>query len=245
MAERNLLILEKKESPWFGFLEEFFEDTPSMLHVFHHSTTAGQCLDRIPPDMIFVNPEMLSLSLAQKINVLQQSRSHFRVFQLGSCEGVVPKIQWDACFREIPLFVDFRKTLVEYLPLPEKISVLVVDDEPEIGTMLRDFLERRVNPAFLVDYASDGVQGLQAIEKNRPDVLVLDIKMPVQDGREVYREITKRNLKIPVIVFFDAISGDEILEIHQIGKPAIVEKGSRESSMPELMSLIKKMAYFG
>ena len=30
-----------------------------------------------------------------------------------------------------------------------------------------------------------------------------------------------------------------------LGKPAVIEKGSRQSAMPELMSLIKKMAYFG
>ena len=65
------------------------------------------------------------------------------------------------------------------------------------------------------------------------------------DGRELYREIHKRKIELPVIIFFDAISDDEVQSIHQIGRPAIVEKGSHQSEMPIFIDLIKKMVYFG
>jgi chemotaxis family two-component system response regulator PixH len=96
-----------------------------------------------------------------------------------------------------------------------------------------------------VDYAPNGEKGLQKINEKKPDVLILDIKMPVKDGREVYQEIVEKNFKIPVIIFFDAISGEEIYGIRRIGKPAIVEKGSHQSHLAELVALIKKKAYFG
>lgn len=48
-----------------------------------------------------------------------------------------------------------------------------------------------------------------------------------------------------MIIFFDAISGEEIKEINSIGNPAIVDKGSHQSSMPQMAALIKKLAYFG
>jgi len=245
MAEKNLLVLEKKGSFWDSFLQEFFEDTRATLHWFEDSLKAGSLFNRLTPDIVFSNPKLLSLPFAQKMNVLRHSRPDFRVFRLGTEETAAPSFVFDDQFEPVSSFEHFQRKLLEHLPLPEKIRVLVVDNEVEIGTMVRDFLERRVNPSFEVDYAPNGEEGIRAIENKKPDVLVLDIKMPIKDGREVYREITSKGLKIPTIIFFDAISGDEMVEIHKVGKPAVIEKGSRQSAMPELMALIKKMAYFG
>ncbi len=245
MTKRNIFILEEKENPWRGFLEEFFEDTPATLHVFCDSSEANTKFNQPAPDMAFINPHLLSLPLTQKINVLRNSSPEFRVFQLGTSESSKGNARFDDTFDPTPDLMAFQKKLANYLPLPEVVRVLVVDDEPEIGAIIRDFLGGRTHPVFEVECADNGEEGLKAIDKQTPDVLILDIKMPVKDGREVYREITEKGLKIPVIVFFDAISGDEVVEIHKMGKPAVVEKGSRQSEMPVLLYLIKKMVYFG
>jgi DNA-binding response OmpR family regulator len=121
----------------------------------------------------------------------------------------------------------------------------VIDDESEVGRMLEDFLKDRSNPSFEVEYADNGQKGLDAIDRHRPDVILLDIKMPVKDGREVYRELKQRGLDIPVIIFFDAVSGDEMIEIRSIGQPAVLEKGSRQSALTTMPDLIRKMIYFG
>lgn len=245
MPKRNILLLDKKESPWFGFLEEFFEDTSSKSHSFHDASAAGSFLERSPIDVLFINPELLSLPLSQKLKVLTHHSPGARIFRLGFREGMANIFPFEDGFDQIPSLVDFQKQLVQHLPLIETIRVLVIDDEHEIGGMIMDFLDRRVHPAFEVEYVDNGAKGLEALAKKIPDVIVLDIKMPVKDGREVYREIKKRGLEIPVIIFFDAISGDEMVEIHKYGRPAVVEKGARQSAMPEMMTLIKKLAYFG
>lgn len=245
MAKRNVLILDTKESPWFAFLEEFFEDTPSQLNAFYESAPAGVAIDKTAQDIAFINPALLSPALTQKLKVLRQRLPDFRAFQINAPKGSAHTFPFEDFFHPIPPLVDFQKQLVQHLVLPETIRVLVVDDEPEIGVMMRDFFERRVSPTFEIDYAENGAVGLERIAKKKPDVLVLDIKMPVKDGREVYREIKKNSWNIPVIIFFDAISGDEMMEIHKTGHPAVVEKGARQSAMPEMMTLIKKMAFFG
>lgn len=245
MPKRNVLILDNEDSPWFPFLEEFFEDTPSRLNTFYDSASAGAAVDRTPQDIAFINPGLLSPSLTQKLKVLRQRLPDSRTFQIHAPKGSAITFPFEDFFHPVPSLIDFQKQLVQHLVLPEIIRVLVVDDEQEIGAMMRDFFERRVNPTFEIEYAENGAVGLEMIKKKRPDVLVLDVKMPVKDGREVYREIKKNNWDIPVIIFFDAISGDEMVEIHKIGRPAVVEKGARQSAMPEMMTLIKKMAFFG
>ncbi len=243
--ERRLLVLDKKTSPWFSFLEEFFEDTAVTILKIYEAREVFLGLDKNYQDIFFANPGLLSPALIQKLRAFHASQSGFRVFQIGKTVNALPKDLFNALFEERGSFTEFQRELVEYLPLPEKLHLLVVDNEPEIGNMIREFLERRVHPSFQVDYASNGEKGLQKMREAKPDVVILDIKMPVKDGREVYREMVDKKLKIPVIIFFDAISGEEISEIRRIGKPAIVEKGSHQSHLAELVALIKKKAYFG
>ena len=245
MPERSILILDKKDSPWGSFLIEFFEDTPSKLHFFQDPQMAGNTLDHGHVDMAFVNPKLLTLPLGQKLKVARQSSAAFRLFRIEADSQEVKGLPYDESFEVVLPLVQFQKQLVQFLPLPESIDVLVVDDEREIGAMIQDFLENRSAPRFEVEYAENGKMGLARLEKRLPDILVMDIKMPVMDGRELYREIKQRGWKLPVIIFFDAITGDEMPEIHKFGRPSVVEKGGRQSAMPEMMALIKKMAYFG
>ncbi len=245
MPARKVLVLEKKESDWVPFLEEFFEDTGADVTFSHDAASAQALVERIFPDILFFNSNLLAMPLAQKFKAFKQSTPAFRIFQLGPAQRNNFGLPIDDLFETVPSLILFQKQLVQHLPLPETVNVLVIDDEHEIGSMVRDFLASRVHPSFAVEYVDNGKKGIEAMEKKKPDVVVLDVKMPVMDGREVYREMARRGLKIPVVVFFDAISGDEMVEIHKVGRPAVVDKGSRQSAMPEMMALIKKMAYFG
>ena len=250
MAERKIFILEEKENPWCEFLQEFFEDTPSRIHLVHDAKSAGDYLGRAHADMALVNPKLLTLPIVQKMKVLRQSFPDFRLFGISAERKLADAhkqdgLIFDDLFDGIPPLIDFQKRIAQHLPVPDSIRVLVIDDEAEIGEMIKDFLGERTHPTFDVTYTADGKKGLHLLEAQLHDVVVLDVKMPILDGREVYREIKKKGLKIPVIVFFDAISGDEMVDIREIGRPAVVEKGARQSAMPEMMALIKKMVYFG
>ena len=68
----------------------------------------------------------------------------------------------------------------------DQTRVLVVDDEDAIRNGLVSAL-RRAN--FEVFEARDGVDALAKVEKHHPDIIVLDILMPVMDGREVCRRL--------------------------------------------------------
>jgi CheY-like chemotaxis protein len=244
MKQRQVLMLDRKDSPWWNFLGEYFEETTAQIHFFYEPLKASVHLDTAPADLAFVQCEYLTLGLIQKLKFLQKSRPEFKLFHLGT----VPKSNKDLVFDEVFLepiqLSQFQKQLVQHLVLPEKIRVLLIDDEAEIVAMMRDYLENRTQPSFEIHHAENGLKGLEILEKEKFDVVVLDVKMPVMNGREAYREIKTRGINVPVIIFFDAIFGDEMVDIHQYGTPAVVEKGARTGAMPEMTSLIKKMVYF-
>jgi len=74
--------------------------------------------------------------------------------------------------------------------------ILVVDDEPKIVKLTRDFLEK---DGFTVISAADGATALQMAHREKPDLVVLDLMLPGMDGWEVCRAL-RRESDLPVIM---------------------------------------------
>ncbi len=95
-----------------------------------------------------------------------------------------------------------------------KKKVVCVEDEPEIIDLIRLILGRK---GFDLTGATGGLEGLEAIRRVKPDLVLLDLMMPDMDGWEVYQQMkADPELKnIPVIVVTaKAQSIDKILGLH-------------------------------
>jgi len=75
-------------------------------------------------------------------------------------------------------------------------TILVVDDEPKIVKLVRDYLERA---GFTVQGAGDGKTALSLARTEKPDLMILDLGLPRMDGLDVTRELRKVS-NIPVIM---------------------------------------------
>jgi len=76
-------------------------------------------------------------------------------------------------------------------------TILVVDDDPDIREVLRDRLE---SLGYQVLSASNGREGLELLEKQSPQLLLLDIEMPDMNGLEVLKEIRRRENDVTVVM---------------------------------------------
>ncbi len=100
-------------------------------------------------------------------------------------------------------------------------TVLVVDDEPEIVRILRDYLERA---GFAVITASDGEAAVAMARRHRPDLVLLDLTLPSLDGLDVAREL-RRDAEVPIIMLTarteetDRIVGLELGADDYVAKP--------------------------
>ncbi len=74
--------------------------------------------------------------------------------------------------------------------------ILVIDDEPQIADLCRDYL---VAAGFEVLTAGDGPKGLALARRERPDLVVLDLMLPGMDGLDVCREL-RRDGSVPIIM---------------------------------------------
>jgi two-component system, OmpR family, phosphate regulon response regulator PhoB len=77
--------------------------------------------------------------------------------------------------------------------------ILIVDDEPDIVTFLSAVLEEN---GYTSLSAKDGVEGLEILRKERPDLILLDLMMPKKSGITLFQELRKdpEMSTIPVIV---------------------------------------------
>ena len=116
--------------------------------------------------------------------------------------------------------------------------ILCIEDEPEMIELVRLILERK---GFRVTGAIGGMKGLEALKREKPDLILLDLMMPDIDGWEVYRQMkADPNLaKIPVIVVTaKAQSIDKVLGLH-IAK--VEDYVTKPFGPQELLSSITKV----
>jgi two-component system response regulator (stage 0 sporulation protein F) len=81
--------------------------------------------------------------------------------------------------------------------MKSKPQILVIYDEEDIGYFLKKSLALE---GYTVFTALDGASGLKIVEEKRPDIILLDLKMPKMDGIEVLRHIKKIDKNIVVII---------------------------------------------
>jgi DNA-binding response OmpR family regulator len=76
-------------------------------------------------------------------------------------------------------------------------KILVVDDEPNIREVVGQYLQRE---GYAVVSATDGEEALRAYERERPDLIVLDLMLPKLGGFEVYRRLLGAEGRVPLIM---------------------------------------------
>ena len=70
--------------------------------------------------------------------------------------------------------------------MTDKKRILVVDDEPDFCSIVQGQLEKE---GFDVELAYNGVEGMEKVQANPPDAIVLDVMMPEKDGYEMCKEL--------------------------------------------------------
>jgi CheY-like chemotaxis protein len=120
-------------------------------------------------------------------------------------------------------------------------KILIVED----GELNRDLLIQILGEEYLVLVAADGVEGIEKAEKEKPDLILMDLGLPVLDGWEATRIIkAKRELKhIPVIAITShAMVGDE-RKAREIGCDDYLAKPIDEDElMRKIRSILQTIA---
>ncbi len=99
--------------------------------------------------------------------------------------------------------------------------ILIVDDDPSVRMVLRKRLEDR---SFRIFEAQEGSSGLALAKKNRPDLILLDIVMPGEDGIQTYRALKADpdTQAIPIVFLSALAEGMNQVQQDGMGGPYVV-----------------------
>jgi len=119
-----------------------------------------------------------------------------------------------------------------------KVRVLVADDHP----VVRQGIMANVKPQGdmnVVAEAGDGVEALELIKEQLPDVVMLDLRMPRMDGLDVLKEVNKSRLPCKVIIMTTFDSEEDVQRAMKAGARGYLLK---DSTQEEILDAIRRVS---
>ena len=117
--------------------------------------------------------------------------------------------------------------------MEEKLRILLCEDDENLGTLTREYLEDK---GYKADLMPDGEAGYKAFLKGKYDICLLDVMMPKKDGFQLAQEIRMVNTDVPIIFLTAKAMKDDILEGFKLGADDYITK---PFSMEELVLRIE------
>ena len=117
------------------------------------------------------------------------------------------------------------------------VRLVTADDHPIVLAGMVDYLSSE--PDFeIVAQVRNGIEALKAVRGLRPDVLVLDLRMPIMDGLTVLREMKGERTPTKVVVL-TAVENDDVVEAVLLGARGVVMKDTAAS---DLVQCVREVA---
>jgi DNA-binding NarL/FixJ family response regulator len=121
------------------------------------------------------------------------------------------------------------------------INVVLADDHVLVRDGIKALLEDQTGIA-VIDEASNGKEALEVISKNKPHVLIVDIRMPEMNGIEVVAEVTKNHKEVKTLVLSMHDSEEYVVQSIHAGADGYLLKGA---SKKEFLKALNKVANGG
>src|SRR5436853_4225983 len=101
--------------------------------------------------------------------------------------------------------------------------VLIVDDDPHLVSAIKGVLE---DEGYEVDTALNGAAALRRVTAATPDVILLDVNMPVMSGLDVLEWLKRTGVRIPVVIATqeDDVQADDVGAVAKLTKPFLAEQ---------------------
>ncbi|RRV69085.1 response regulator [Stutzerimonas stutzeri] len=109
-------------------------------------------------------------------------------------------------------------------------TLLIIDDDDVVRASLAAYLD---DSGFRVLQAGNGPQGMELFESEQPDLVICDLRMPQMDGLELIRQISERQLDLPVIVVSGAGVMSDAVEALRLGAADYLIKPLEDLAMLE------------
>ena len=116
-------------------------------------------------------------------------------------------------------------------------KILLVDDEPIFASPMVIWLKSK---GYEVKVAANGGEGLKSIEAEKPDIVFLDLQMPVMDGIQTLKKIREKDKDLPVIIVSATVDYNKLVELKALGITGVFHKGKDFNQGLALIEVVLK-----
>lgn len=103
----------------------------------------------------------------------------------------------------------------------ESKKILLVEDDPNFGIVLKDYL---ILNDYDVTHAKNGMEGFEKFKKGDFDLCILDVMMPYKDGFTLAKEIRDKNDEVPIIFLTAKAMKEDVLKGYKVGADDYLNK---------------------
>ncbi|MFK7000472.1 response regulator transcription factor [Flavobacterium oreochromis] len=119
-------------------------------------------------------------------------------------------------------------------------KILLVEDDPNFGSILRDYLSMN---DFEVTLAKNGMEGFEKFKKDEYDLCILDVMMPYKDGFTLAKEIREKNKEVPLIFLTAKTMKEDVLKGYKVGADDYLNKPfDSEVLLMKIRAIIQRKA---
>ena len=119
----------------------------------------------------------------------------------------------------------------------ETIKIIIVDDDLLARTRLKNFLEKNIANRIIAE-AQNGAEVLDLLTNHKPDIVLMDIKMPIPDGFEATIEAMRLFPDLKVIVVAGKDSGKAVEEMIYAGAKGFLTKQVRADELQKAIKTV-------
>ena len=227
--ERQQLGIKAKEAEIY---KKIFETLGTVAHELHKPLTALKgIVDMLAMDLPDDHPmyeQLLDIIIsAERMTVIINKMREIRGIEMK-------QYTIDSKIIDIQESAEFKK--------PEGKTVLVVDDEEAITSIISNFLTKN---GYNVDTAENGIEALKMIKKKKFSIVILNIYMPLMDGYETLQKMnqfyTEKQIQIPSTIMITGYDVEDILQkCKEIGAYTALHKPFKLSILLETIKHAEK-----
>jgi len=120
------------------------------------------------------------------------------------------------------------------------LNILLVDDSITVRAVVKKALQLAEVPYDTIYQASNGLEGLEVLEKNEVDLVISDIVMPEMDGETMVAEMVKRGiLAVTPVVVVSSAGGDHRLQrLKELGVKGFIQKPFTPEQIREIVDQV-------
>jgi len=197
-------------------IAEVLEDTGYEVEIAHSGEEALKKIKEQDFDLTFMDVKMPGMNGVECFLEARKMKpdAKFVMMSAYSVEELLNHAIQEGALGVLHKPFDMERMLTILKENQRMPVVLVADDDPDFVSSIQDILTKN---GYSTRVANTGQETVDTVLNNDIDVLLLDIRMPILNGLEVYRELEKHGRKVPTIVI-TGYAFEELAAIEELRK---------------------------